>query len=196
MNARHLGWEKRKKITLTAQEKCLEWNEVAGGINLFGFQVNWLIFLFGDKLKRKKYIHFHLWISNLCICAAALVIYLCQAIHITQAFCSVLRILLLSWKQCQLKKWAEHSACQILSARWVMYRVTCRISEIKGLEASFYPSDWEWKVLQRIHKAKDPFRCVCGGINPSAESPAFLFMLIFNIFDKFHNYRCLYSLNK
>lgn len=72
LTKRRLGWEQRKEMTLTIQEKCLEWNEVARGINLFGFQANWLIFLFGDKLKRKKCIYFHLWISNLCICAAPL----------------------------------------------------------------------------------------------------------------------------
>lgn len=72
LTKRHLGWEQRKEMTLTIREKCLEWNEVAGGINLFGFQANWLIFPFGDKLKRKKCIYFHLWISNLCICAGPL----------------------------------------------------------------------------------------------------------------------------
>jgi len=59
-------------MTLTIQEKCLEWNGIAEGINLFGFQANWLIFFFGDKLKRKKCICFHLWISHLCICAVPL----------------------------------------------------------------------------------------------------------------------------
>lgn len=131
--------------------------------------------------------HFSLFSSldfwSLHLCSSTAVIYLCQAIHITWAFCSVSQILLLSWKQCQLKKWAEHRALQVLSARWMTYNITYRISESKGswLEASFYPSDWEWKLLQWIHK------CVCGGINSSSESPVFLFMSIFNIFDKFHN---------
>lgn len=72
LTKRRLGWEWRKEMTLTIQEKCLEWNEVAGGINLFGFRASQLIFRFGDKLKRKKCIYFHVWISNLCICAAPL----------------------------------------------------------------------------------------------------------------------------
>lgn len=32
----------------------------------------WLLFLFGEKLKGKKCIYFHLCNSNLCICAAPL----------------------------------------------------------------------------------------------------------------------------
>lgn len=35
-------------------------------LSFFGFQAIWLIFLFGDKLKRKECIYFHLCISNLC----------------------------------------------------------------------------------------------------------------------------------
>lgn len=65
LTKRHSGWEQRKEMTLTSQEKYLEWNEVVGRINLFDFQASWLIFLFGEKLKRKKCTYFHLWISNL-----------------------------------------------------------------------------------------------------------------------------------
>lgn len=56
LNVRHSGWEKRTKIALTAWEKCLEWNEVAEGNNLFGFQVNWLIFSLLDKRKINVFI--------------------------------------------------------------------------------------------------------------------------------------------
>lgn len=54
LTKRLLGWEQRKEMTLTCQEKCLEWNEVAGRINLLGFQASWLIFIFWDQLKRKE----------------------------------------------------------------------------------------------------------------------------------------------
>lgn len=47
LTKRCLEWEQRKEITLTSQEKCLEWNEVAWRINLFDFQASWFIFLFG-----------------------------------------------------------------------------------------------------------------------------------------------------
>lgn len=155
LTKRRLGWERRKEITLTIQEKCLERNEVAGGINLFGFCASWLIFLFGDKLRERNVFIF---ISGFLISASVQPHYSHlpfpgNSYYMSILHGSALELLLLGWKKCQLKNWAESSgntdACQMLSNRWVTYWVTHMISESKGswLEASFYPSDWEWKLL-------------------------------------------------
>lgn len=106
LTKRHLGWEQRKEMTLTCQEKCLEWNEVAGRINLFGFQASWLILLFGDQLKRKKCIYFHLWISNFYISVHPHHSHLPfpgNSYYMSILPGSALQILLLCWKKCQLK---------------------------------------------------------------------------------------------
>lgn len=153
------------------------------------------------SFKQKKKISVFLDFQSLHLCSSPIVIHLCQEIHIPWAFCSVTDILQcftdivtqLEAESAPKVSWAQSRG------RWMEYPVTHRIaeSEESSLEASFTPGTGNENCCKGFmkHKTKGPFRCVCGGINSSSEPPVFLFMSIFNIFDEFHNYWCLCSLD-